>query len=50
MHTDGVAAYAGSLGRAFPNGAFVCQDDTNTSPDGNQNFKLTRLARVVSIS
>jgi myo-inositol-hexaphosphate 3-phosphohydrolase len=46
--TDGVAVYAGDLGPAFPRGMFVCQDNDNTSPGvGNQDFKLTRLERVL---
>lgn len=48
--TDGVAAYAGSLGPRFPQGVFVCQDDDNQRPaPGNQNFKLTRLERVITL-
>jgi myo-inositol-hexaphosphate 3-phosphohydrolase len=42
--TDGVAAYAGPLGRRYPQGIFVCQDDKNTAPGvGYQDFKFTRL-------
>jgi len=45
--TDGLDAYAGRLGRSFPTGVFVCQDDANTRPDpGRQNFKLTRWDRL----
>jgi 3-phytase len=48
--TDGVAAYAGDLGAAFPSGVFVCQDNKNTVPGvGNQDFKLTRLETVVDL-
>ena len=48
--TDGVAAYAGPLGPDFPDGVFVCQDNTNTAPAaGHQNFKLTRLGSVVTL-
>jgi 3-phytase len=47
-HTDGVAATSRSLGPAYPNGVFICQDNVNTAPgsSGNQNFKLTRLERI----
>lgn len=48
--TDGIAAYAGNLGASYPFGVFVCQDNGNTAPaPGNQNFKLTRLERVVPL-
>lgn len=47
--TDGVAAYAGDLGPSFPAGVFVCQDNGNSAPGaGNQDFKLTRLDRIIS--
>lgn len=47
--TDGIAAYAGDLGRAFPQGVFVCQDNHNSTPGttGNQNFKLVRLKKIL---
>jgi 3-phytase len=47
-HTDGITATASPLGPEFPEGAFVCQDDSNTTPGdaGNQDFKLTRLEKV----
>ncbi len=47
-HTDGITATASALGRDFPEGVFVCQDDANTAPGvaGNQDFKLTRLEKV----
>lgn len=49
--TDGVTAYAGDLGAAYPSGMFVCQDDDNRAPgtSGNQNFKLTRLEKVIDL-
>ena len=49
--TDGIAAYAGDLGPAFPQGLFVCQDNTNTTPapSGNQNFKYVPLERIVQL-
>ncbi len=47
--TDGITAYAGDLGPAFPEGVFVCQDNGNTVPaPGNQNFKLTRLDTILA--
>jgi 3-phytase len=46
--TDGITAHVGDLGPAFPEGVFVCQDNGNTSPaPGNQNFKLTRLEKIL---
>lgn len=45
--TDGITAYAGNLGPRFPNGLFICQDDTNAAPGvGYQNFKLVPFERV----
>lgn len=38
--TDGVAAYAADLGPAYPNGLFVCQDNSNVKPAAHQDFKL----------
>jgi PKD repeat protein len=48
--TDGVAAYAGNLGPAFPNGLLVCQDNSNEPPGtvGNQNFKYANLGLALS--
>jgi 3-phytase len=39
--TDGIAAYAGSLGAAFPHGLLVCQDGDNGPPGtkGHQDFQ-----------
>jgi len=50
--TDGIDALAADLGPGFPNGMFICQDNTNTLPgnSGNQNFKLIPLERVVGLS
>jgi myo-inositol-hexaphosphate 3-phosphohydrolase len=50
--TDGVTATTTSLGAAYPNGVFVCQDDDNTAPggSGNQDFKLTRLEKVAELT
>lgn len=49
--TDGITAYSGDLGPRFPTGVFVCQDDDNRTPggSGNQDFKLTRLDKVVDL-
>lgn len=49
--TDGITATAANLGPSFPTGVFVCQDDDNTAPGGagNQDFKLTRLEKVVNL-
>lgn len=49
--TDGIAAYAGDLGPAYPAGIFVCQDNTNTTPgtSGAQDFKYTRLERILPV-
>lgn len=48
QRTDGIAAYSGTLGPAYPDGIFICQDNYNTAPGsvGNQNFKLTRLETI----
>ncbi|HYJ69163.1 MAG TPA: phytase [Nocardioidaceae bacterium] len=46
--TDGITAYAGNLGAAFPAGLFVCQDNGNRSPSANQDFKLTRLDKILA--
>ncbi len=48
---DGIAAHAGNLGPAFPQGMFVCQDNNNGTPGsaGEQNFKLVRLEKVVDL-
>ena len=50
--TDGIDSLATDLGPAFPNGIFVCQDNTNTLPgnSGDQNFKFVPLERVVGLS
>ena len=48
--TDGIAAYAGNLGPAFPAGLFVCQDNGNTAPGvGNQDFKYTALDKILPV-
>jgi myo-inositol-hexaphosphate 3-phosphohydrolase/PKD repeat protein len=50
--TDGIEALAANLGPAFPQGVFICQDNTNSAPggSGNQNFKLVPLERVVTLT
>jgi 3-phytase len=46
--TDGIDAALGDFGPAFPQGIFVCQDNTNTEPAaGGQNFKYVPLEQVV---
>ena len=49
--TDGITALAADLGPDFPQGVFICQDDRNTTPggSGNQDFKLVRLERILSL-
>ncbi len=51
QRTDGITAFAGDLGPAYPNGVFICQDNNNTATGsgGNQNFKLVRLEKVVDL-
>lgn len=46
--TDGIEAYAGRLGAAYPHGVFICQDGRNTSPGsrGRQDFKIVDLRAV----
>jgi myo-inositol-hexaphosphate 3-phosphohydrolase len=46
--TDGVAAYAGDLGPAYPSGLFVCQDSSNVNPAANQDFKLVPWKGLLS--
>lgn len=47
--TDGITAYSGFLGPQFPDGLFVCQDNSNSPPgtNGNQNFKYADLGSMV---
>ena len=49
--TDGLTAYVGDLGPAYPSGIFVCQDNGNTTPgsSGAQDFKYTRLERILPV-
>ncbi|MEU4659996.1 phytase [Streptomyces sp. NPDC023723] len=48
--TDGIDATASALGSAFPQGLFVCQDGSNSTPgsSGNQNFKFVPLQRITA--
>ncbi|HKE71299.1 MAG TPA: phytase [Nocardioidaceae bacterium] len=46
--TDGIAAYFGALGSSYPQGVFVCQDNGNRNPAANQDFKLTRIEKVLA--
>lgn len=46
--TDGIAAYAGNLGPAFPYGIFVCQDNNNAAPGtGYQDVKYVPLEAIL---
>jgi myo-inositol-hexaphosphate 3-phosphohydrolase len=49
--TDGIDAYYGNLGTAFPNGIFLAQDGVNskssTEPNSNQNFKIVPLEQIL---
>ena len=47
--TDGIDAVAANLGPGFPHGLFVCQDNVNSDPDANQNFKYVPLEQVVPL-
>jgi 3-phytase len=44
--TDGIDVTTASLGPAFPSGAFISQDGSNSG--GNQNFKLVPLQAIIS--
>lgn len=44
--TDGVDVVAAPVGGAFPHGLLVVQDDENTNPDAQQNFKYVSWAEV----
>jgi len=49
--TDGIAAYAGNLGPLYPNGIFVCQDNSNRAPGiGAQDFKFTKLEKILPVA
>ncbi|HWC12100.1 MAG TPA: phytase, partial [Acidimicrobiales bacterium] len=45
-YTDGIDVTNFPLGGAFPEGMFVAQDDKNTSPSANQNFKLVPWGQI----
>jgi 3-phytase len=49
--TDGIDASAANLGPLYPAGAFACQDHVNDAPgtEGNQNFKLVRLEKILDL-
>lgn len=47
--TDGIDVTNFPLGDAFPEGLFVAQDDENTRPDGNQNFKLVSWEDIAEV-
>lgn len=44
--TDGIEVTTAAL-PGFPRGLFVCQDNANSDPDANQNFKYVPLEQVV---
>jgi 3-phytase len=46
--TDGIDVMNLALGPAFPEGAFVAQDDTN--PGGNQNYKLVPWSAIAGLA
>src|SRR5262245_9468147 len=48
--TDGIDVTNRGLGSAFPGGLFVAQDDNNTSPSLNQNFKLVPWPAIANAS
>jgi 3-phytase len=45
--TDGIDVTTANLGPRFPHGVFVTQDDKNTKPTANQNYKLVPLERII---
>jgi len=47
-HTDGIDVTNVALGKAFPEGVFVVQDDKNTDPDEYQNFKLVSWKAIAN--
>jgi 3-phytase len=50
--TDGIDVTTASLGAAFPNGAFVVQDNRNnvtSTTTANQNFKLVPLQEILGV-
>jgi myo-inositol-hexaphosphate 3-phosphohydrolase len=48
--TDGIAAYSGNLGPAFPGGLFVCQDGQNANPTTRQNFKYVPFEPIRNLT
>jgi 3-phytase len=47
-HTDGVDVTNVALGKAFPEGVLVVQDDKNTDPSEYQDFKLVSWRSIAS--
>ncbi len=45
-HTDGLTVSSAYLGNNLPSGLLVVQDDANTEPRANQNFKLVDWREV----
>jgi len=48
-HTDGIDVTNFALGEAFPEGVFAVQDDKNTDPNANQDFKLVPWTSIASV-
>lgn len=46
--TDGIEVVNNSFSGRFPGGLLVVQDDVNTSPEENQNFKMVSLEPVLN--
>ncbi|MBI3858160.1 MAG: phytase [Planctomycetes bacterium] len=46
--TDGIEVTSAALGPAFSKGLFVAQDDVNTRPAANQNYKLVPWEAIAS--
>lgn len=44
--TDGLDITSANLGPSFPNGLLVVQDDVNSDPAANQNFKYVDLREI----
>jgi len=46
--TDGIDVISTFLGDDFPYGMFVSQDNTNSNPDENQNFKVVPWEKIAN--
>jgi 3-phytase len=47
--TDGLDISSAPLGARYPRGLFVAQDDLNTNPKANQNFKLVDWRAIEAV-